>query len=82
MIAFRWVMPRQELIADILKVGVPGLMNTAITNSRGRGAEGNCWTVGREAAIGYARGARQYRRARDIAWTGVTTVAGLCGAIG
>ena len=29
---FREVKPRWELFTDILKVGVPGLINTAITN--------------------------------------------------
>ena len=29
---FRGVAPRRELFMDILKVGVPGLLNTAITN--------------------------------------------------
>ena len=29
---FRGVTPRWELFADILKVGVPGLINIAITN--------------------------------------------------
>src|SRR3954463_10474380 len=31
-LTFRGMMPRWELFADILKVGVPGLVNTAITN--------------------------------------------------
>ena len=31
-LTFRGMAPRRELFADILKVGVPGLVNTAITN--------------------------------------------------
>ena len=34
------------------------------------------------AMVGTNWGARQYRRARQIAWTGATTVALLCGTIG
>ena len=106
---FRGVMPRWELFADILKVGVPGLINTAITNLSVVVLTGIAGQLGPETAIGYAMGARleyvlqpmafgfgtaivamvgtnwgarQYRRAREIAWTGATTVAVLCGTIG
>ena len=102
--ALRW-----ELFADILKVGVPGLINTAITNLSVVVLTGIAGHLGREAAIGYAMGARleyiliplaggfgmaivamvgtnwgakQYRRARQIAWAGGATVAGACAAIG
>jgi Na+-driven multidrug efflux pump len=34
------------------------------------------------AMVGTNWGAQQYRRAREIAWTGATTVAAVCGAIG
>jgi Na+-driven multidrug efflux pump len=34
------------------------------------------------AMVGTNWGARQYRRAREIAWTGATTIAILCGTIG
>jgi Na+-driven multidrug efflux pump len=34
------------------------------------------------AMVGTNWGARQYRRAREIAWTGAATIALLCGAIG
>src|SRR5262249_43051704 len=34
------------------------------------------------AMVGTNWGAQQYRRAREIAWTGATTVAVLCGTIG
>jgi MATE family, multidrug efflux pump len=97
------------LFADILKVGVPGLLNTAITNLSVVVLTGVAGHLGREAAIGYAMGARleyiliplaggfgmaivamvgtnwgagQYRRAREIAWTGGATVAVLCAAVG
>ena len=106
---FRGVTPRWELFADILKVGVPGLMNTAITNLSVVLLTGIAGHMGRDAALGYAMGARleyilqpvafgfgtalvamvgtnwgagQYRRAREIAWTGGLTVAAVCGTIG
>ncbi|HEY6826089.1 MAG TPA: MATE family efflux transporter, partial [Gemmatimonadaceae bacterium] len=106
---FRGVTPRRELFADILKVGIPGLGNTAITNLSVALLTGIAGQLGPESAIGYAMGARleyilqpvafgfgtaivamvgtnwgaqQYRRARDIAWTGAATVALLCGTIG
>jgi Na+-driven multidrug efflux pump len=106
---FRGIAPRWELFADILKVGVPGLINTAITNLSVVLLTGIAGQIGRDAAVGYAMGARleyilqpvafgfgtalvamigtnwgaaQYRRAREIAWTGAATVAALCGTIG
>lgn len=106
---FRGARLRWELFADILKVGVPGLINTAITNLSVVMLTGIAGQLGREAAIGYAMGARleyilqpiafgfgtaivtmvgtnwgahQYRRTREIAWTGATTIALLCGTIG
>src|SRR6516165_2251053 len=106
---FRGVTPRWELFADILKVGVPGLINIAITNLSVVVLTGIAGQLGRDTALGYAMGARleyiqqpvafgfgtaivamvgtnwgarQYRRAREIAWTGATTIAVLCGTIG
>jgi hypothetical protein len=106
---FRGVMPRWELFADILKVGVPGLINIAITNLSVVMLTGIAGQMGRDTALGYAMGARleyilqliafgfgtalvamvgtnwgarQYRRAREIAWTGATTVALVRGMIG
>jgi len=97
------------LFTDILKVGVPGLINTAITNLSVVLLTGIAGQMGRDTALGYAMGARleyilqpvafgfgtalvamvgtnwgagQYRRAREIAWTGGVTVAALCGTIG
>src|SRR5262249_5492632 len=105
----RGVLPRWELFADILKVGVPGLINTGITNLSVVVLTGIAGQLGPETAIGYAMGARleyvlqpvafgfgtaivamvgtnwgarQYRRAREMAWTGATTVGILCGTIG
>jgi len=106
---FRSVALRWELFADILKVGVPGLINTAITNISVVILTGIAGNLGRATAIGYAMGARleyilipialgfgtaivamvgtnwgarQYRRARAIAWAGAATVATACAAIG
>lgn len=106
---FHAVVPRWELFADILKVGVPGLVNTAITNLSVVILTGIAGQFGPQAAIGYAMGARleyimqpvafgfgtaivamvgtnwgarQYHRARRIAWTGATIIAVVCGTIG
>jgi putative MATE family efflux protein len=106
---FRANAPRWELFTDILKVGVPGLVNTAITNLSVVILTGIAGQFGPEVAIGYAMGARleyvmqpvafgfgtaivamvgtnwgakQYRRARRIAWTGAITIALVCGSIG
>jgi putative MATE family efflux protein len=106
---FRGVRPRWELFAEILKVGVPGLINIAITNLSVVVLTGIAGQLGRDAALGYAMGARleyvlqpiafgfgtaivamvgtnwgarQYGRAREIAWTGVLIVAAICGTIG
>ena len=100
--AFRGVPLQWALFAEILKVGVPGLINVAITNMSVVVLTGIAGRLGREIAIGYAMGARleyillplgfgfgtaivamvgtnwgakQYRRAREIAWTGAATVA-------
>jgi putative MATE family efflux protein len=108
-LSFRGIAPRWELFADILKVGVPGLVNTAITNLSVVILTGIAGQFGPEAAIGYAMGARleyimqpiafgfgtaivamvgtnwgarQYDRARQIAWTGAIVTAVACGAIG
>jgi Na+-driven multidrug efflux pump len=55
---FRGVTPRWELFADILKVGVPGLINIAITNLSVVLLTGIAGQMGRDAAVGYAMGAR------------------------
>src|SRR6516164_299288 len=55
---FRGVTPRWELFADILKVGVPGLINIAITNLSVVMLAGIAGQMGRDTALGYAMGAR------------------------
>ncbi|MGB8401627.1 MATE family efflux transporter, partial [Bradyrhizobium sp.] len=108
-LAFRGVSLRWGLFAEILKVGVPGLINVMITNLSVVLLTGIAGHLGREVAIGYAMGARleyillplafgfgttivamvgtnwgakQYRRAREIAWTGAATVATTCATVG
>jgi Na+-driven multidrug efflux pump len=108
-LAFCGVSLQWRLFAEILKVGVPGLINVSITNLSVVLLTGIAGHLGREVAIGYAmgarleyiliplafgfgttivaivgtnRGAKQYRRAREIAWTGAATVAGACATIG
>jgi putative MATE family efflux protein len=109
-LVFRGVPLRWALFAEILKVGVPGLINVTITNLSVvllTGIAGR--HLGREVAIGYAMGARleyiliplafgfgtaivamvgtnwgakQYRRAHQIAWTGGAIVGAACASIG
>jgi putative MATE family efflux protein len=106
---FRGVAPQWAQFADILKVGVPGLVNTSITNLSVVVLTGIAGQFGPKTAVGYAMGARleyimqpvafgfgtaivavvgtnwgakQYRRARQIAWTGAATTAVLCGTLG
>jgi Na+-driven multidrug efflux pump len=55
---FQGVVPRWALFADILKVGVPGLINTSITNLSVVVLTGIAGQFGPETAIGYAMGAR------------------------
>ena len=108
-LTFRGVTLRWPLFADILKVGVPGLINVMITNPSVVLLTGIAGKLGKETAIGYALGARleyiliplafgfgtsivamvgtnwgarQYRRAREIAWMGAGTIAATCAAIG
>ena len=57
-LSFRGARPRWELFADILKVGVPGLVNTAFTNLSVVVLTGISARMGRDIAIGYAMGAR------------------------
>lgn len=108
-LAFRNVRVQPELFKEILCVGVPGMINVAITNLSVVALTGIAGHLGREAAIGYALGARleyiliplafgfgtaivamigtncgarQFDRARRIAWTGGAAVAVACGAVG
>src|SRR5205807_60042 len=57
-LAFRGVSLQWRLFADILKVGVPGLINVTITNLSVVLLTGIAGHLGREVAIGYAMGAR------------------------
>jgi putative MATE family efflux protein len=57
-LTFRDVALRWTLLAEILKVGVPGLINVFITNLSVVVLTGIANRLGREAAIGYAMGAR------------------------
>jgi Na+-driven multidrug efflux pump len=57
-LAFRGVSLRWALFAEILKVGVPGLINVTITNLSVVLLTGIAGHLGREVAIGYAMGAR------------------------
>jgi Na+-driven multidrug efflux pump len=108
-LAFRGVSLEWRLFAEILKVGVPGLINVSITNLSVVLLTGIAGRLGREVALGYAMsarleyiliplafgfgtaivamvgtnwGAKQYRRAYRIAWTGGATVAAACALIG
>jgi MATE family, multidrug efflux pump len=76
---FRAATPRWELFADILKVGVPGLINTAITNLSVVVLTGVAGQLGRDAAIGYAMGARLEYILQPIAFgfgTAIVTMVG------
>jgi Na+-driven multidrug efflux pump len=57
-LVFRGVPLRWALFAEILKVGVPGLINVIITNLSVVLLTGIAGHLGREVAIGYAMGAR------------------------
>ena len=108
-LVFSGVPLQWPLFAEILKVGVPGLINVSITNLSVVLLTGIAGHLGKEVAVGYAMGARleyiliplafgfgtaivamvgtnwgarNYRRAREIAWTGAVTVAAACATIG
>lgn len=57
-LAFRGVPLQWGLFAEILKVGVPGLINVSITNLSVVVLTGIAGHLGKEVAIGYAMGAR------------------------
>jgi putative MATE family efflux protein len=108
-LSFRGMRLQWELFGEFFRVGVPGMLNVAITNITVITLTGIAGHLGRDAAIGYAMGARleyiiiplgfgigtgivalvgtnwgakQYARARAIAWTGGALVAAACGAVG
>lgn len=57
-LAFRGMPPRWALFAEILKVGIPGLVNVVITNLSVIVLTGIASRLGQAAAIGYAMEAR------------------------
>lgn len=108
-LAVRGVTLQWRLFSEILRVGIPGMLNVGITNLSVVVLTGIAVHLGQETAIGYAMGARleyiliplafgfgtaivsmvgtnwgakQFDRARQIAWTGGITVAVACGSIG
>jgi putative MATE family efflux protein len=76
---FFGAVPRRALFADILKVGVPGLMNTAITNLSVVVLTGIAGQFGPEAAIGYAMGARLEYIMQPIAFGFGTAIVAMVG---
>ena len=76
---FRGAVPRWELFADILKVGVPGLVNTAITNLSVVLLTGIAGQFGPEAAIGYAMGARLEYIMQPVAFGFGTAIVAMVG---
>jgi putative MATE family efflux protein len=76
---FRGIAPRQELFTDILKVGIPGLVNTAITNLSIVILTGIAGQFGPQAAIGYAMGARLEYIMQPIAFGFGTAIVAMVG---
>jgi len=76
---FRAMAPRWEIFADILKVGVPGLVNTAITNLSVVVLTGIAGQFGAQAAIGYAMGARLEYIMQPIAFGFGTAIVAMVG---
>src|SRR5882724_7938896 len=76
---FRGIAPRWELFADILKVGVPGLVNTAITNLSVVVLTGIAGQFGPQAAIGYAMGARLEYIIQPVAFGFGTAIVAMVG---
>src|SRR5262245_54887744 len=76
---FYGLAPRWAVFADILKVGVPGLINTAITNLSVVVLTGIAGQFGPEAAIGYAMGARLEYIMQPIAFGFGTAIVAMVG---
>jgi putative MATE family efflux protein len=76
---FAGMAARWELFADILKVGVPGLVNTAITNLSVVVLTGIAGRLGRDIAIGYAIGARLEYIMQPIAFGFGTAIVAMVG---
>jgi putative MATE family efflux protein len=76
---FRGATPCWSLFADILKVGVPGLINTAITNLSVVALTGVAGHLGRETAVAYSMGARLEYILQPVAFgfgTGIVAMVG------
>ena len=71
--------PRWELFADILKIGVPGLINTAITNLSVVILTGVAGHLGRDTAVGYAMGVRLEYVMQPIAFGFGTAILAMVG---
>lgn len=103
-VRFQWA-----LLGEFFRVGVPGMLNVAVTNLSVIALTAVAGHLSRDAAIAYAMGARleyiiiplgfgigtgivalvgtnlgakQYARARAVAWSGAAVVAAVCGAVG
>lgn len=76
---FGGVTPRWEFFADILKVGVPGLINTAITNLSVVVLTGLAGQLGRGTAVGYAMGVRLEYVMQPIAFGFGTAILAMVG---
>jgi putative MATE family efflux protein len=76
---FYGLVPQWALFADILKVGVPGLVNTAITNLSVVVLTGIAGQFGPQAAIGYAMGARLEYIMQPIAFGFGTAIVAMVG---
>ena len=76
---FGGIAPQWALFADILKVGVPGLINTAITNLSVVVLTGIAGQFGPEAAIGYAMGSRLEYIMQPIAFGFGTAIVAMVG---
>jgi putative MATE family efflux protein len=108
-LSFRGVRFQWALLREFFRVGVPGMLNVAITNLTVIAVTGVAGHLSRDTAIAYAMGARleyiiiplgfgigtgivalvgtnwgakQYARARAIAWSGAAVAATACGAVG
>ncbi len=76
---FFGLVPQWTLFADILKVGVPGLINTAITNLSVVILTGISGQFGPETALGYAMGARLEYIMQPIAFGFGTAIVAMVG---
>ena len=76
---FSGLAPRWALFTDILKVGVPGLINTSITNLSVVVLTGIAGQFGPETAIGYAMGSRLEYIMQPIAFGFGTAIVAMVG---